>query len=130
MTTNADIVREAADALANGDGLTLMGHLSRDVQMTVGTGQPDATPWFGVYHGKRGVLQFLENARAIGPMEVTEKALVAEGELVVAWVHVSFSGPNGRAVDVDEAHFWRVVDGKVTSIDFLVDTAAIAAAFT
>jgi ketosteroid isomerase-like protein len=76
------------------------------------------------------MLQFLENARAIGPMEVTEKALVAEGELVVAWMHVSFSGPNGRAVDVDEAHFWRVVDGKVVSIDFLVDTAAIVAAFT
>jgi len=130
VTTNVDIVRAASNAVATGDGLALMGLLSRDVQLTVGAGQPDAAPWFGVYHGKRGVLQFLEQLATIGPVEITDKALVADGDLVVAWIHIAFSGPNGRAVDMDEAHFWRLVDGKIVSIDYLVDTAAVAAAFT
>ncbi len=116
--------------MTTGDALALMGHLSRDVQLRVGAGQPDAAPWFGVYHGKRGVLQFLERLATIGTVEITEKALVADGDLVVAWIHVAFSGPNGRAVDMDEAHIWRLADGKIVSIDYLVDTAAVAAAFT
>ena len=114
----------------SGDALALMGYLTRDVRFNVAAADPDAAPWLGVYHGKHGVLQFLENISAIGPAEIIDKAIVAEGDLVVTWVHVTFKGPNGRAVAMDEAHIWRLVDGRITSVDIIIDTAAVAAAFT
>jgi len=129
VTTNADIVRAASDAIVRGDTLALMGHLARDIRWSVGAGSPEAAPWFGVYHGKREVLQMMGDLADAGPFEITDIAMVAEDDLVVTWVHVTFSGPNGRAVDIDEAHLWRLVDGRIVSVDFLVDTAAVAAAF-
>ena len=129
VTTNADIVRAASGAIVSGDALALMGYLSRDVRFTVEAADPDAAPWLGEYHGKRGVLQFLENISVIGPAEIIDRALVADGDLVVTWVHVAFTGPNGRAVEMDEAHIWRLVDGRIASLNIFLDTAAVAAAF-
>ena len=128
MTTNADIVRAASDAVVRGDALALMGHLTSDVRWEVHAADPDAAPWFGVYRGKREVLQFLEDIAAIGPVEITDRALVAEGDLVVTWAHVKFRGPSGREADIDEAHFWHLVSGRIDTVDILLDTAAVAAA--
>ena len=130
VITNEEIVRRASDAVVQGDALALMAHLSPDVVWTVGAAEPEAAPWFGEYCGKRGVLQFLEDLSAVGPVEITDKAVLADGDLVVTWVHVIFRGPNGRAVEMDEAHFWRLADGRIVAVDLLVDTAAVAAAFT
>ena len=129
MTSNADIVRAASDAVVRGDALALMGYLSSDIRWEVHADDPDAAPWFGIYRGKRGVLQFLEDIAAIGPVEITDRALVADGDLVVTWVHVKFRGPNHRAADIDEAHFWHLVDGRIDAVDILLDTAAVAATF-
>jgi ketosteroid isomerase-like protein len=129
VTTNAEIIRAASGAVVQGDALALMGYLASDVRWQVHSAEPDAAPWFGVYRGKRGVLQFLEDIAAIGPVEITERALVAEGDLVVTWVHVKFRGPTGRVADMDEAHFWRLVDGRIVTVDIMLDTAAVAAAF-
>lgn len=115
--------------MVRGDMLALMGHLAPDIRWSVGAGSPAAAPWFGVYHGKREVLRLMSDLADVGPFEITDKAMVAEGDLVVTWIHVTYSGPNGRAVDIDEAHFWRLVDSRIISVDFLIDTAAVAAAF-
>jgi ketosteroid isomerase-like protein len=129
VKTNADIVRAASDAVVRGDALALMGYLAPEIRWEVHAADPEGAPWFGVYHGKREVLQFLENIAAIGPVEITERALAAQGDLVVIWVHVKFCGPHGRTVDTDEAQFWRLVDGRIATVDILLDTAAVAAAF-
>jgi ketosteroid isomerase-like protein len=44
-------------------------------------------------------------------------------------LHVAFTAPNGRAVDMDEVQVWHLRDGKVCRVDTLLDTAAVAAAF-
>ena len=129
VKSNADIVRAASDAVVRGDALALMGYLSTDIRWEVHADKPEAAPWFGVYRGKREVLQFLEDIAAIGPVEITDRALVADGDLVVTWVHVKFRGPNHRAADIDEAHFWHLVDGRIDAVDILLDTAAVAATF-
>ena len=129
VKTNAEIVRAASDAVVQGDPLALMGYLAPDIRWSVGAAEPDAAPWFGTYVGKRGVLAFLERLTAVGEAEITDKALVADGDTVVTWVHVTFTGPNGRAVDMDEAHIWRLSHGRIVSVDLFVDTAAVAAAF-
>lgn len=129
MKTNADIVLAASGAMALADALALMGYLAADVRWQVHAADPGAAPWFGVYRGKRGVLQFLQDIAVIGPVEITDLALVSEGDLVVKWIRVRFRGSDGRTTDMDEAHFWRLVDGRIVSVDILVDTVAVAAAF-
>lgn len=129
VKTNADIVLAASAAVVRGDALALMGYLASDIRWEVHAGDPGAAPWFGVYRGKREVLQFLEDIAAIGPVEITDRALVAEGDLVVTWAHVKFRGPSGREAGIDEARFWHLVDGRIDTLDILLDTAAVAAAF-
>ena len=42
---------------------------------------------------------------------------------------LAFDGTNGRHVEVGEVQVWRLVEGRIASVDVYLDTAAIAAAF-
>ena len=53
-------------------------------------------PWFGVFEGKRGLLDLFAAFTTVEFNDVTDKALVAEGDTVMTWVHVAFTTA-GRA---------------------------------
>jgi ketosteroid isomerase-like protein len=129
VTTNADIVRSALTALEAGDRLALMGLVARDVRWAVNAADRTAAPWFGVYEGKRSLVGMLDALADVTFTDITPRALLEQGDLVMTWSHVGLDGPDGVHVEMEEVMVWRVADGKVTSVDVLMDTGAVAAAF-
>ncbi|MGA2837932.1 MAG: nuclear transport factor 2 family protein [Acidimicrobiales bacterium] len=127
--TNADVVRAMSKAIKDGDALAIMGLVSRDIRWSACAADTEAAPWFGVFEGKRGLLDLFAAFTTVTYTDVTDKALLADGDLVMTWVHVGFDGPTGRHVETDEVLVWRLAGGKVVSVDVLFDTAAIATAF-
>ena len=115
--------------MERGDNLAVMGHVARNVVWTVHAAEPDAAPWFGVYEGKRGIADFLDDLASVGFTRVETTDLVAEGDTVMTVAQLAFDGSNGRHVEFGEVQVWRLADGKIVSVDVYLDTAAIAAGF-
>jgi ketosteroid isomerase-like protein len=129
VPSNAEIVSSVTEALGRGDLLSVMGLVAKDVRWAVNAADRDAAPWFGVYEGRRSLPDFFAQLAELTFTDFTLKAMLADGDLVITWLHVAFTSPKGRAVDMEEVQIWQVADGKVQTVDTLLDTAAVAAAF-
>jgi len=129
MRSNVDTVTAVTEALGRGDLLAVMGMVSKDVRWVVNAADREAAPWFGVYQGKRSLPDFFAELAKLNFTDFTLKAILSDGDLVITWLHVAFTSPLGREVDMEEVQIWQLADGKVTSVDTLLDTAAVAAAF-
>ena len=129
MTSNADIVRSVTGALEQGDPLAVMAHVARDVVWTIHAEDPDAAPWFGVYRGKRAVIDLLAALADINFTSAAQTDFMADGDTVVTVARLVFDGPNGHHVETDEVQIWKLADGKIVTVDVLLDTAAVAAGF-
>jgi ketosteroid isomerase-like protein len=129
VPSNADIVRTVTEALGRGDLLAVMGLVAKDVRWAVNAADKEAAPWFQVYEGKRSLPDFFAELSELAFTDFTLKAMLSDGDLVMTWLHVAFTSPQGRAVDMEEAQIWQLADGKVQSVDTLLDTAAVGAAF-
>jgi ketosteroid isomerase-like protein len=129
MPSSVEIVHAATKALEEGDLLGLMGLVARDVRWAVNAVDRQATPWLGLYEGRRSLPQFIAAVSQVDFTDITLKASLSEGGLVMNWMHVAFTSPKGHHVAMEEVQIWQVADGKVQSVDILFDTAAVAAAF-
>ncbi|MGO8871950.1 MAG: nuclear transport factor 2 family protein [Acidimicrobiales bacterium] len=129
MSSNADIITTVTEALGKGDLLTVMGLVTTDVRWAVAAADREAAPWFRVYEGKRSLPDFFAELSKVTFTDFTLKAVLSEGDLVMTWLHVAFTSPKGRPVEMDEVQIWQLSDGKVQSVDTLLDTAAVGAAF-
>jgi len=117
------------DALSRGDFMTIMGLVARDVHWAVNAADRDAAPWFGVYSGRASLPGLFEALASVTFTDVTLKALIGEGDIIASWSNIAFTSPKGRSVSMQEVQIWHVVDGKIKSVDTLLDTAAVGAAF-
>jgi ketosteroid isomerase-like protein len=105
-----------------------MSHYARDVRWTV-HGDPDAAPWFGQFVGRRGVVDFFEALSVVAMEKFEIRAIDGSDDLVAAWLHVVWTSPKDRRVDMDELQIWRFDGPKVTSVDLFCDTLQVARAF-
>jgi ketosteroid isomerase-like protein len=124
-----DTVRHIQEALGRGDILAPMAHLSRNVRWAVSCSDRDAAPFFQEYTGRQGVVAFMQAMDVVDMTAFDIKAVVGEGDLVFVWLHMAFTAPTGRTVDMDETQVWTFSDGKVISVDLFPDTKAVAEAF-
>ena len=116
--------------LEAGDLMSAVGLLDRDVRWAVNAQDRSAAPWFGIYQGRREVLNFLE-AIATVEFDVLKLLQVVDGEnLAIGLFEVEFRGPSGAQVAMLETQVWRFKASKVCSVDILLDTAAVGAAFS
>jgi len=129
VPTNAEIVKTVTDALGRGDLLAVMGLVAKDVRWAVNAADREAAPWFRVYEGKRSLPDFFAELAQVTFSDFTLRAMLSDGDLVITWLHVAFTSPQGREVDMEEVQIWQLADGKVRSVDTLLDTAAVGAAF-
>jgi ketosteroid isomerase-like protein len=129
VPSNADIVRTVTEALGRGDLLAVMGLVAKDVRWAVNAADREAAPWFQVYQGKRSLPDFFAELSQLTFTDFTLRAMLSDGDLVITWLHVAFTSPQGRSVDMEEVQIWQLADGKVQSVDTLLDTAAVGAAF-
>jgi ketosteroid isomerase-like protein len=129
LPSNVEIVKAITEALSRGDLLTVMGLVTKDVRWVVNATDREAAPWFGVYEGKRSLPDFFAQLAELTFTDFTLKAVLTDGDLVMTWLHVAFTSPKGRGVDMEEVQIWQLADRKVARVDTLLDTAAVAAAF-
>jgi len=129
MSGNADTVRLVQESLGRGDIMAPMAHLSKDVRWAVNTADREAAPWFGKYRGRQGVVAFFE-AMSVVTMNMFEtRAVIGDGDLVVVLLHMAFTSPKQREVEMDEVQVWQFHEGKVQSVELYPDTLAVAQAF-
>ena len=128
MESNAAIVRSVTRAMAQGEPLTVMALVTRDVVWNVHAADPDGAPWFGVRVGRRGIADLLDALASVTCTETAPTEFLADGDRVVTLAHLTLAGPDGTHLDFDEVQVWRMVDGKVAAVDVFLDTAAVAAA--
>ncbi len=127
-TSHVETVRQIQEALGRGDILAPMAHLSRKVRWAVNCTDRDAAPFFKEYTGRQGVAAFMEDMN-VTMSDFQLKAIFGQDDYVVVWIHVVYTTPKGRVVDMDEAQIWRFAEGKVVSVDLFPDTQAVATAY-
>lgn len=127
--SNVQTVREITEALARGDLLLVMSKLSKDIRWAVNAADRDGAPWFQIYEGRKSLPDFFAELAKVEFSDFTLKAVAGDGDVVITWLHVAFTGPSGRSVDMEETQIWQFENGKVRSVDTLLDTAAVAAVF-
>jgi ketosteroid isomerase-like protein len=125
---NAQVVREAFDALERDDIMTIYEALDPDVVWHNG---PAAGPWSGDFKGRDDVLamsaQFSQHFAGTFKEHVHD--ILASEEHVVALLHEVGTTPSGRRFDNRASFVFHMRDVKITECWTLDYDVAAAAAF-
>jgi ketosteroid isomerase-like protein len=127
--SHVDTVRQIQEALARGDIMAPMAHLSKKVRWAVACSDREAAPFFKEYTGRQGVAAFMQDMDSVTMTAFDIRAVFGEGNLVCVFLHMAFTAPTGRTVDMEETQIWTFSDGKVVAVDLFPDTKAVAEAF-
>jgi ketosteroid isomerase-like protein len=127
--SNVETVRHIQEALGRGDIMAPMAHLARNVRWAVNCARDDVVPFYREYLGRQGVVAFMEAMGAVEMKAFEIKAIFGQGDHVAVWLHMAFTAPSGRNVDMDETQIWTFSDGKVVAVELFPDTLAVADAF-
>lgn len=119
------VIQALYEAIGRQDHAGVFDLLHDDVRWTVQCAEPGPVPWFGEFRGKEEVPRFFQGLASATFTDFSPRAMVADGELVMVWLHVALTGPSGTAVDMSEVHIWQLRDGKVASLDSIEDTDAV-----
>jgi ketosteroid isomerase-like protein len=128
--TALETVTALYDAIGRQDQQAIFDLLHDDVEWKINCADPGPVPWFGHFRGKDGVGRFFQGLTAAEFTDFTPKAMAADGDLVMVWLHVGLTAPTGKTVDMSEVNIWEVCDGKIVKMEALEDTAAVKEAFS
>jgi ketosteroid isomerase-like protein len=106
-----------------------MAHFSKKVRWAVACADRQAAPFFKEYTGRQGVAAFMQAMDVVEMTDFEIKDIFGEGDRVAVFLHMAFTAPTGRSVDMDETQIWTFSEGKVISVDLFPDTQAVAEAF-
>jgi len=126
---NVETVRQIQEALGRGDILAPMAHMSRKVRWAVACADRQAAPFFKEYTGRQGVAAFMADMDVVDMTAFEITSVFGQGDRVCVVLHMAFTAPTGRSVDMDETQVWTFSEGKVISVDLFPDTQAVAEAF-
>ncbi len=103
--------------------------MAKDVRWAISCEDRSVAPFFAEYLGRQGVAAFFEAMHSVTVTRFEICDIFGEGDVVCADLHITWTAPTGRTVDMHEVQVWRFRDDKVVSVDLYPDTMAIAAAF-
>ena len=111
---DAELLRKLYDAWNAGDFEAARPYIHPDIVWRPTGRVPGFEP---VYHGPEGVWEFWQTMmEAWEEMRVEIDRVVEESDRLVVAVHFDAIGKgSGARVELQVAHVWRVVDGKVVS---------------
>jgi uncharacterized protein len=107
--TNAELLRRAYQAFAEGDVPTVLASFAHEISWHV----PGRSPLSGSYQGHEGVLDFFGRSMELsgGTLKVDVDEILGDGERIAVLTTVS-AQRNGTAWSAPDVHVWRVVDGS------------------
>jgi ketosteroid isomerase-like protein len=118
---NKDIVRRAIAALGRGDFTGFVADAADDFTFTIMGGD-----WLEPIQGKQRVREALEGLLTgllanNGAIVMTIDRLIAEGDYVVEQARGQSRTKDGRDYNNTYCRVWRIVDGKVKSVNEYMD---------
>ena len=123
--SNVDIVRALYDAYNRRDMAAVAPYYAPDITLY----QTDLVPWGGHYAGLDGAQRFVASLVQHLDSRVTMEQFIPAGDRVVAVGRTAGTvRANGNVFDVPAVHVWTLADGKVTRVEFYIDTPAMWAA--
>jgi ketosteroid isomerase-like protein len=110
-------------AYAAGDAKKVGEYLADDVQWSV-SGPVDVLPFCGARRGKPAVMDFLERLlpSVLRIFSYDREVTVIEDQQLATLSRVSARRTDGRVVSYRSAHFVRFRDGKVATVDTIIDS--------
>lgn len=126
---NVKVVHECYAAFGAGDMARMHATMAPDISWDLPASS--VIPFAGHFDGQEGFTRFLVSLGEHADAEAFEpRHFVADGDYVLVLGHERFRvKATGKTWDVQWAHAFTVVSGKITSFREYTDTAAIAAAF-
>ena len=122
---NVTTVRNLYDAYSRRDVAAISAALAPDIELT----QTEQLPWGGQYRGHDGAMRFFGTLVAHLDSQVDLERVFAAGDRVVATGHTRGTvRATGKRFDVPVAHVYALELGKVTRIEFYIDTPLMLAA--
>ncbi len=128
---NIKLLRTAYEAFGRGDIPTVLELIDDNCDWGVETTATFA-PYYGIRHGKSGVLAFFEHLGATFEVERFEAtAMAGDGEDVLAVVAYAIkSRATGKSAAMNIQHHFKIVDGKLTYFRGSEDTELVKGLLT
>jgi hypothetical protein len=118
--TPVEAVEELYEAFGRRDIAKVFGLLAADVEIA----QSEELPWGGVYRGHEGAREFFGKLGSQLNSTLEIERLIHSGDHVTAvgWTTGTVKA-NGASYRVPIAHVWRLRDGQVSGVQFLIENA-------
>ncbi|MFA6124514.1 MAG: nuclear transport factor 2 family protein [Sphingomonas sp.] len=127
MSSNLDVIRATYEGASEDNGRALMAALAPDAHWTEAAGFPYAGTYVGPEAIAAGVFQRLGSEWIDYHAEV--HSYLADGDQVAAFgVYSGTYKATGKAMRASFAHLYRLKDGKIVSMEQVVDSAIVRAA--
>jgi uncharacterized protein len=124
-TTDLDTLRDLYAAFARRDLDTIRAAIHPDFVMH----QSEALPWGGTRRGPDGFFAFLGSLLSyIEPTLETEELYDAGDHVVQVGYTTGVVHANGAPFRAREVHVWQLREGRLSSYQVYIDTAAMLAA--
>jgi ketosteroid isomerase-like protein len=122
---NVEIVRALYDAYNRRDMAAVAPYGAPDITLY----QTELLPWGGHYTGPEGLQRFVASLVQHLDSRITMEQFIPAGDRVIAVGRTAGTvRANGNAFDVAAVHVWTLASGKVTRVEFYIDTPAMWAA--
>jgi uncharacterized protein len=127
---NIKVVQEAYAAFGRGDVQAILDRLDDSVAWTAVYGAGSNVPMAGERRGRAAVAEFFKLvATHVNFARFEPKEFVATGDKVVALGHYTAKTSANKEFDSDFAMVFTMRNGKVTTFQEFLNTAALNAAF-
>ena len=127
---NIKTVQAVYEAFTRGDVAAILDVVTDDVDWASDTSST-AAPWYGVRHGKDGVVSFFEAFGSTMDVEQFDPVSYAANDNEVhTLVHFRATRrANGKSITMNLHHFFQFRDGKIAYYRGTEDSALTAATF-
>jgi ketosteroid isomerase-like protein len=129
MLDNVKTVQAIYEAFGRGDVSAILARVTPDTAWDFAAPQP-AAAWHAPVRGAGEVPRFLGDLG--GSVEITRfepREFVHSGPHVMVDVRIEYTvRSSGKAVAMDQIHWWTLADGRVARLRHFEDSAQVAAA--
>ncbi len=128
-TPSKSVIETFFNAFSTGDTELLVSTFHDDVEITAQG--PTTVPWYGTYHGKQGLSDFLSQLGSNAETQAfSVDNIVAEEKLVFAYGHLKHRiVTTGKMFESDWVLRSEVAESKIIAFKFFEDSAAAQTAF-
>jgi len=128
---NVRVVQEIYEAMARGEVAPVLARMTADARWDFNVGSSDV-PWHVPAIGPEEIQRFLGGFIEKVTLTAFEpRRFIASGDDVVVDVHLTYTVKRtGKAVDLQQLHWWSLADRRVTHLRHFEDTAQVMSAWS